>query len=337
MGFNRRVMMFGAGMALLAGCTRPVRGKEAGQSQYDRWTSFKAAFLDPSGRIVDNGNGGVSHSEGQGYGLYLALVHDDAAAFNLILEWTERNLARPDMALYSWRYDPRQAKPVGDPNNATDGDIFIAWALAGAARKWGEEKFAGRSAEIRKAIRDNLIVERFGRRLLLPGLQGFAAPDKVTLNLSYYVWPALDAFHALDGKGGWDRVIADGQALLALARFGQYELPADWGELTGHASLRPAMDRPPRFGFDAIRIPLYAHAKGRGALLSPIRRFWQAYREKGQTPPAWIDVVSGEAASYPLSEGGEAIIAKLNGIRTEMPLSSDYYAASLQMLAAALP
>ena len=33
------------------------------------WTSFKTRFVKDDGRVIDNANGGVSHSEGQGWGL----------------------------------------------------------------------------------------------------------------------------------------------------------------------------------------------------------------------------------------------------------------------------
>ena len=37
------------------------------------WRAYLAKFVTPDGRVVDNANGGVSHSEGQGYGLLFAL------------------------------------------------------------------------------------------------------------------------------------------------------------------------------------------------------------------------------------------------------------------------
>ncbi len=300
------------------------------------WPTFKSAFLDPVGRIVDNGNGGVSHSEGQGYGLMLALWNGDRPAFDAILDWTERSLAHRDTALFIWRYDPRQADPVADPNNATDGDIFIAWALAEAARRWNEPRHAERSAAIRTAIRARLVIERYGRRLLLPGMIGFATAEAVTLNPSYYVWPALDAFRVLDGGAAWGQVIADGEALLGAARFGPLALPTDWIDVTDQGAVAPAAGRPARFGFDAIRVPLYAQVGRRLTLLPPVQRFWRGYVTDDKPIPAWVDVLSGEVAPYPLSAGGAAIAGSLVGTPAPDRLSTDYYAASLQMLAAGL-
>lgn len=361
MGFDRRTMVIGMGLAMATACARAEkhgekRGEKHGEDRARprddylvsqpkgnaapggvNWPSFKAAFVDPTGRIVDNGNGGVSHSEGQSYGLLLALWNDDHDAFDAILRWTESTLAHADAALFAWRYDPRAANPVSDPNNATDGDVAIAWALAEAAKKWRRPAYAQRSTAIRAAIRSRLVVERFDRHLLLPGINGFDGEQAVTLNPSYYLWPALDTFHRLDGDAAWGRVIADGEALMARARFGPLALPTDWIDINGHDSVVPANGRPSRFGFDAIRAPLYAQAGGRTALVTPVRQFWQAYAGNRQPIPAWVDVRSGEVAPYTLSAGGMAIAADVLGnVAPPTQLSSDYFAASLQMLAAHL-
>src|SRR5690606_13952978 len=133
------------GLTLASACARAEKRQGRSAKSDPLWPAFKSAFLDPTGRIVDNGNGGISHSEGQSYALLLALWNDDRATFDTVLAWTERTLSHPDMALFSWRYDPRAANPVADPNNATDGDIAIAWALAEAGRKWRDPAYAKRS------------------------------------------------------------------------------------------------------------------------------------------------------------------------------------------------
>ncbi|MEG8222738.1 glycosyl hydrolase family 8 [Sphingomonas sp. HH69] len=335
MGVDRRTACLSFLFAATAGCAQAGGSKiVAGAIS---WPNFKAAFLDPSGRIIDNGNGGISHSEGQGYGMALALRGGDQAAFDTIFRWSEANLANRDTGLYAWRYDPRQPNPVGDQNNASDGDIFIAWALADAARKWKNPSYASRSAEIRRAIRSSLVLERYGRSLLLPGVQGFVKPDAVTLNPAYFIWPALDAFRLLDGDAVWGKVIADSEAIASASRFGPLHLPTDWIDISGPAIVSPASGRPARFGFDAIRVPLYAKSGRRTSLLAPVANFWQAYVGKGKPIPAWIDVESGEEAPYALSSGGMAVASRTLGLQEPLDLSADYYAAVLQMLARFLP
>jgi|GEM_PF-5729170 len=45
------------------------------------WDTYKSRFLMPDGRIVDTGNKNVSHTEGQGFAMLMALANDDRASF----------------------------------------------------------------------------------------------------------------------------------------------------------------------------------------------------------------------------------------------------------------
>lgn len=353
MDVDRRHVMAGMAGLAIAGCSKarapddralviensaaiePRPLGTTGAANGVNWAGFKQRFMADDGRIVDNGNGGVSHSEGQSYGLLLAQAAGDRVAFDKILAWTEAKLARPDVALYVWRYDPRAANPVADRNNATDGDLLIAYALAKAANRWREPRYAARSRAIDDAIGTRLVKTVGGRMLLLPGLDGFSTAARTTINPCYYVWPALDLFAKTGNVAVWRRVITDGEALIAAARFGANRLPTDWIDVSNTGAIAPAADKPPRFGFDAIRVPLFASVSGRGALVEPIRTWWRSM--PAEQIPAWTDVVSGQFAEYPLSVGGRAVVSRTLGMRAPNTLSTDYYAAALQCLTAALP
>ena len=58
----------------------------------DLWQAYKSAFVSPGGRVVDNANGDISHSEGQGYAMLLAVAADDRSAFDEIWGWTRAQL-----------------------------------------------------------------------------------------------------------------------------------------------------------------------------------------------------------------------------------------------------
>lgn len=333
-GLDRRALLASLTSVLVIACSRPGVGREEAADSF--WTVFRNTFVDASGRVVDTGNGGISHSEGQSYGLILAVLAGDKRTFQTIFDWTEANLAQRDTGLFAWKYDPRQPNPVADPNNATDGDVMIAWALAEAARRWGGPDWGPRSAAIRAAIRAHLVIERHGRHLLLPGRTGFAEAGAglVTLNLSYVIWPALDTFAALDGDSVWGALIADAETMVQEARFGASRLPCDWIEIGADGKVVPSRAHPPRFGYDAIRIPLYALAGRRASLVKPIADFW---RGEGGHPPAWIDVINGERAAYPLSAGGMAIMRRTLGQPAgPEALDTDYFSAALQALTRAL-
>lgn len=332
MELNRR-MLLGSLMAtgLLSGCLKAT----ATAAATPPWRAIAARFLTPEGRIVDTGNGRISHSEGQGYAMLLAEQAADWDGFDRLWRWTDSTLARKDVRLFSWKYDPAAHPPVGDPNDAADGDMLIAWALLRAGQRWNDPDLALASAQIRAAILAKLVARQGGRTVLLPGLQGFAAPDATTINLSYYVWPALDAFAKADGPGEWDRLIADGEALVKEAGSGIWSLPTDWTDIASDGKVAPAQGHPPRFGFDALRIPLYLLWSRRAALAQPFAAFWRSYGTVGQQPPAWIDVTTNETAPYPLSRGAMAIAglfdaAAPNGFDYG---HEDYYSAMLAALA----
>ncbi|MET0374182.1 MAG: glycosyl hydrolase family 8, partial [Rhizorhabdus sp.] len=91
MGFERRAVLAG-GLLLMAGCARAAPPPAPRRSP-SAWDEFKRRFVLPEGRIADTGNGGISHSEGQGYGLVLAEAAGDRATFDRLLGWTEATLA----------------------------------------------------------------------------------------------------------------------------------------------------------------------------------------------------------------------------------------------------
>lgn len=334
MAVDRRAFSLG-GLAfiLTAACSAGTPGQAVPGGPGGWWPLYRQRFLLPEGRIVDTGNGNVSHSEGQGYGMVLAAWAGDRDAFDAMAGWTRAILLRKDVALHSWRFDPSSPQPVADPNNATDGDVLIAWALMLAARKWNHAGYAEQAHAIRSAIRQRCVVERGGRLVLLPGLVGFSTSEALTFNPAYYVWPAFDLFAREDGKSVWGKVIADGEALVGLSAFGPHRLPTDWVDLTGPDACAPAPGKPARFGFDAVRVGLYAAMTNRLRLAGNVAAFWRGQLAQGKAIPAWIDVVTGEEAPYAISSGGAAIASRLTGTPSPTLLASDYYAASLQMLA----
>lgn len=300
------------------------------------WGAFKSTYVTAEGRVIDTGNGGVSHSEGQGYGMLLAEAHGDRATFDQLWGWTGVNLMRDDVRLFRWRYDPGPGS-VADPNNATDGDIFIAWALLRASSRWKEQSYATDSAAIRAAIAQKLIADIGGRQVLLPGMDGFRQEGVVIYNPSYFVLPALQDFAAADPAGPWDRLIRDGLTVARDAGFGQQTLPADWVRIDASGSVTPDPGHAPRFGFDAVRAPLYLVWGGvtGQASTTTAARFWRQYEGANWPPPAWIDVQTGEKAPFPLSSGGQAVARLVADLPAQKLKSGreDYYSAALGLLA----
>ncbi|MFN6883459.1 glycosyl hydrolase family 8, partial [Proteus mirabilis] len=70
------------------------------------WQQFKARYITPEGRVIDSANQNISHSEGQGYGMLMAVMSDDRQTFAQLWHWTAMSLYRGDLGLFKWRYEP---------------------------------------------------------------------------------------------------------------------------------------------------------------------------------------------------------------------------------------
>ncbi|MEA9389002.1 glycosyl hydrolase family 8 [Acerihabitans sp. TG2] len=305
-------------------------------SAVDRgWLEYKTGFILPNGRIVDTGNHDISHSEGQGYGMLLAVFNDDGATFDSIWNWTNKNLYRPDVGLFSWRYDPNAVVKVADKNTASDGDTLIAWALLLAGEKWHRQDYIDASTGIQDALINQVIITFSRRTLMLPGRDGFDKNSYIILNPSYFIFPAWKAFFQHSHRQIWNKLAMDSLGLLKKMQFGTYGLPTDWVSLTESGVVEPATGWPERFSFDAVRIPLYLAWNGADAAdLAPFVKYWKT--QPYDATPAWINVISNSTSSYYLSPGMSAIrdlvINKKNDLNNNISPKEDYYSASLHLL-----
>ncbi len=304
------------------------------------WALFKARFVSPEGRVVDTGNGNTSHSEGQGWAMLMAETHNDRATFDRVLSWTQRSLKRPYDALYAWNWRPNRPQPVEDGNNASDGDVFIAWALLRASRRWQEPRFRDMAAEICNDLSRLCIRSIAGRTTLLPAAFGFEHRDHVVVNPSYYVFPAFADFAVFDGEAGtWHSLYRDGLAMLREARFGRWGLPPDWLRLPrsgGRPSIAPNWQ--PRFSYDAVRVPLYLAWAGlsREPAAAAAVAFWNQPGLPYQ--PAWVTLTDNSPAPYALNAGQQAINLLAGhamphpGQLPSVQAADNYYSAALTVL-----
>lgn len=315
-------------LALLAACESPQKPS----LDPALWADYRQRLV-RDGRVVDTGNDDISHSEGQGYGMLLAVAADDRKSFDALWQWTARVLQRKD-ALLRWSYRPCPAEDVScvtDNNNASDGDLLVAWALLRAFEAWDNVAYRASAHRILAAVEQHLVIEHNSCALLLPGAKGFRHDGSVTVNLSYWVFPALQAFEREQPDGPWRALIDCGVRLVDAARFGEAQLPPDWLELDDDG-LRPSPRFPPRYGFDAVRIPLYMAWAG----LEPADG-WRSLAQLWQSDPvpAWVDLEDGSTAEYAWSPGAASVAALLGSGPGPDPRSNsetDYYSYTLRML-----
>lgn len=273
------------------------------------WRRYVDRFVTETGRVVDNGNGDISHSEGQGYALVLAAAFGDRATFDRVLAWTERELyAGGEFA--SWKWEPDVVPHVTDPNNATDGDILIAWGLVRGARAFEDPSLLELADRRIRSIRAKLVIDTVYGPALTPGAAGFSASDfedGPVVNPSYWVFPALRDFAEVTPDLDWPAVSEAGYRLIEAARFGPLRLPTEWVALGG-AAPAPAAAFPAEFSYNAVRIPLYL-ALDEGAppaLLDPFVGMWNPVDNIG---PFVITVETGEAGTLLDGAGYRALFA----------------------------
>jgi endoglucanase len=309
------------------------------------WDQYQSRFITADGRLIDKDNDpkGVTHTESQGYGMLLAEAAGDRKRFDLLWQWTQSHLRRPD-GLFSWKFAAcgEQGECITDKNNASDGDILIAWALLRAGQDWGRADYVVAARDIAKSVSGTLIVSMGEDTLLLPAVDGFSGQSGVVVNLSYWVFPAFNAFTAAFDDPLWRQLSERAPNLLREARFGKWQLPPDWLHL-GDDAARPADGFPPRYSFDAVRIPLYLVWGGitDKDTLGPFLAFWSASHPQGV--PAWVDLKTDAVAPYAWSTG-VASIAQVTeratrtdrDTATELPVpgpQDGYFSWSLALLA----
>ena len=310
------------------------------QAQESNWELYKSRFIDRDGRLFDDSADNVSHSEGQGYALVLAAFNDDRDTFARLWSWTLANLEIRGDHLAAWRWRPEDQPHVLDKNNATDGDLLIAWGLAEAGRRWRMPEYVAQGRQIALALgRKAVFPSRFGPALR-PGVAGFGPDDTADgplVNLSYWVFPAIETLAEIAPEVDWAALRASGLALFDAAQFGPARLPTDW--LSLREGVAPAKNRPPVFGYELVRAPLYLawgppEAKPR---LAALMRSWL---DASAGEPSVIDVDAGKptqsfadagylavAALARCAVEGKKIPAELRSVEAKR-----YYPATLHML-----
>ena len=327
-------------VALSVAAPSAARAQQAPPSYASLWSGYKHRFIAPEGRLVDDSAANVSHSEGQGYAMLLAFFADDRETFAKLWSWTSANLeARPD-GLAAWRWRPQDNPHVLDKNNATDGDLLIAWALAEAGKTWKNKDYTASARKIALAIGEHATYSSIFGPALSTGVDGFGRDDGADgpiVNLSYWVFPAFDALAEVAPEVDWSGLRQSGLSLIDAAQFGPRRLPTDWISLK--YGVQPAAAFPRRFGYDVVRAPLYL---AWGAPLERVRiaALVDAWAGSTDVPPPVVDIDSGSAVETFGDKGYRAVAAlarcAAHGVKFPEELRSvafdRYYSATLHML-----
>lgn len=291
------------------------------------WRDLVSSCLSEDGRIVDHGRSDLrSTSESQSYGLFFALVANDRARFDRILQWTQNNLAAGDLRkhlpAWLWGRDGKGRWQAIDTNPASDADLWLAYALLEAARLWRRHELQALGTSVLAQARAREVANLAGLgAMLLPGPQGFVDGGTVRLNPSYLPLPLLRRFAGVDPGGPWAALA--GHFLRVLQAASPLGFAPDWvAWRDGGVAVDPETGAVG--SYDAIRCYLWAgmlsprdpaHARQLQYLSGPLQRL-----RGGQ--PMWetVDTRTGqghgvagtgfEAALLPyLQAQGEATLA----------------------------
>ena len=140
MGVPGPSMSAGAAVLLFFFCLAPLNSRdhsvtpmqtaEAAEIASDPlargWRGYRSHFITPEGRVLDNANRGISHSEGQGYAMLLATRQDDRATFQRLWQWTQTLAVRED-GLYAWAWNPNTDPKIQDVDDASDGNLLAPY------------------------------------------------------------------------------------------------------------------------------------------------------------------------------------------------------------------
>lgn len=305
----------------------------------EEWAGYSARFVGEDGRVIDDANGNISHSEGQGYGLVLAYLAGDRSTFERIWSFTRTELMLRDDGLAAWSWSPDADPHVTDINNATDGDILIAYGLGLAGEAWNRDDLTEAAASLAEAI--GTLAYTQGERLLLPpGKTGYGRSDRSdgpVVNPSYWVYEAFPVLARLAPETDWAAISQAGLALLAGGLVGPRQLPPEWLSIAARPRAATGFDAV--FGYNAIRIPLYLARAGVGEA-SLVEGLAERMRESDGTV-AVVELETG-AVKEPLADAGYRIIpAVADCLTTGTPIPSDlttfrptnYYPSTLHLLA----
>lgn len=225
------------------------------------WQQFKSLYVSNDGRVIDASTPArITTSEGQSYALLFALAANDRAAFDVLLHWTENNLAAGDLAttLPAWQWGRSNDNQwrVLDSNPASDADVWMAYALSEAGRLWREPRYTQLGFALSEHIlRDEVMaIPRLGLTLL-PGPRGFVEGDAWRLNASYMPLHVLRYLGVTHNKL-WNEVATSSlQVILASAPHG---FAADWIEYRTDTGFMTDRSTRGVGSYNAIRVYLWA-------------------------------------------------------------------------------
>ncbi|HEY6727546.1 MAG TPA: glycosyl hydrolase family 8 [Polyangiaceae bacterium] len=197
-------------------CNYPNYDNAAVRAAYESWKE-KVVSSEGAGEYLrvrkpDSGSViGSTVSEGQGYGMLLAVYFGDQELFDNLWLYTKQYLN--ENGLMHWEIDPNGG--VIGTGAALDGDEDMAWALVMASRQWSESpriaSYHDDAVALIEAMWDHEI-DHTRNGMPLPG-DTWGGAD--ITNISYYAPAYYRVFGEVTGNvEGWNQVIETSYAII---------------------------------------------------------------------------------------------------------------------------
>ena len=284
-------------------------------SGWPAWDAFRQYFIQFDGRVVEHESDARTTSEAQAYAMFFALVNNQRPLFDLLLDWTEKNLARGDLKSnlpgWLWGRAAASAATAGpavssasrwrllDDNSASDADLWIAYSLLEAARLWKEPRYHELGMALLEQVKEKEILRLSdGFVTLLPAPRGFHIDGQLwRVNPSYFVPQQFALFSRADPAGPWQLLGAQLPEMLETCCPSGYA--PDWVSYRQPSGWLSSKDSKLTGSYDAIRVYLWAgmmdsEQPGRERLLAALHGMRSLLRARIE-PPDRIDLSSGRS------------------------------------------
>ena len=245
--FQRGVCGLLCAALLLVAAAAPAAGQDDPpldwQTALERtWEGYKQHFIfcgadcgNNLGLVFDPLIGYNAVSEGVGYGMLMAVVMNDQAAFDVIFNAANTYLWDQIAGLYHWRAD--NSGTITGRGSATDADEDIALALIFAHQRVLNGEWSP-SATVAYDERANTIIDAiFAREIyrgqyIIPGNEWYVDGQAIT-NPSYFTPAWYRIYDAFQGTDRWSAVIDQGYETIFATEGAPRGLTPDWSQADG--------------------------------------------------------------------------------------------------------
>jgi len=218
---------------------------------------YRTNVIQPNGRVIDWQNKAVTHSEGIGYSLFFAVKMSDKDTFYKVFYWFKRNIPLNDKGLIPWLWGKNSKGGWGilDFNDATDGNLWIAYALLLGYEKWRDEEFKEFAINLIKNIKKYDVLLHKNCVFLLPASKFFVGSKSLTINPSYYAPFIFAKFYKYDKDPIWLELINQSFKIWYFVSVTPYHLFPEWIDIDLKTCKVTKIYG--IMGFNSIRIPIW--------------------------------------------------------------------------------